>query len=252
MARRPFGRREGQGEFAAGELPHLLDRSPSRPILLGARPASEAPHHSISMRSRSAGPGESGCLSGLISSPKPLSVSKPAFLKCLAARSRRSPATSTYATTPSNEPLRCLSSAIPQPHPQRPFLEARPHRRQTRQGVGQKYVAPVIAHLYQQLGPLLREVHAPLLNERELENDVVAVAVLHDVVCSAPEQHFQGLRVLEDVFGEGAKRLQAEHLAVVEARGQDRDGRKRLFDRLYVPRLRLAPAREVGISDRIG
>src|SRR5215218_7152151 len=154
--------------------------------------------------------------------------------------------------TPSSEPLRCLSSAIPQPHPQSPFLETRPLRRQPRQGVGEEYVAPVSAHLYQQLGPLLREIHASLLCQRELEDDVVAVAVLDNVVGGAPEQYVQGFYFFEDVFSQGGERLQAEHLAVVEARGQDRDGGEGVFDRLHVPHLRLAPARKVGVPDGVG
>src|SRR5215217_680478 len=128
MARRPFGCGERQGDFLAGKLTDLLDHSSPSPVLAGVGPAPETPHYSISMRSRLAGPAEPDCPPGLASSPKPFSASNPAFLKCFAARTRRSPGTSTYATTPNSEPLRLPSSDIPQPHSQRLSLEARPRR----------------------------------------------------------------------------------------------------------------------------
>src|SRR5919112_2480960 len=95
VGRRPFGRGKGQGELAAGEITRLLNGAPSDPVSPGVLAASEARHYSISMRSRLAEPADSCCPCGLTSSPRPLSVSKPAFLKCLAALVRRSPGTST-------------------------------------------------------------------------------------------------------------------------------------------------------------
>jgi hypothetical protein len=85
-----------------------------------------------------------------------------------------------------------------------------------------------------------------------VEDDVVALAVLLYVMRGAPEQYPERLRLLEDVLGERAERPQAEHLAVEEPRGQDRDGVERLFDRPHVPRLRIVPAREVRVAHGLG
>ena len=81
VARRPSGRGKGQGELVAGEFPHFLDRPSTRAVLLGPGPAPDATHQSIFMRSRPVEPAASGRLPGLTSSPKPSSVSSPAFRK---------------------------------------------------------------------------------------------------------------------------------------------------------------------------
>lgn len=91
-----------------------------------------SPTYSISMRSRP--PASSGSLSGLASSPTPRKTSNPARRKWPAARRRRSPGTSTYATTPSSEPRRRPreprngSGAIAQPHAQLATFDLRTGR----------------------------------------------------------------------------------------------------------------------------
>ncbi len=130
--------------------------------------------YSTSIRSRRPVSPSSEGRAGLASSPTPRKTSKPALRKCPVARLRRSPGTSTYATTPSMErPRRGRGSSgisggsiTRQPHPQLVALNLRAGCPEAHHRVRQQNVPLVAPDPYQEFRALLREVNALLIDER--------------------------------------------------------------------------------------
>src|SRR5215204_1876379 len=218
--------------------------------------SSDGPVYSIPMRSRRSV--SSGGLCGLASSATPLKTSNPARRKCPAARCRRSPGTSTYATTPSSEPRRPLrgfsggsgrGAVIAQLHPQLVPLDPSTRRLIARHRVRQKDVPLVAPYPYQELRSLFRQLYAPLLDQREVEDHLVPAVSFHELVRRPSEVKAQGIFHPEHILCQRAKRLETVHLPVEESRFKDRDRRERVFYSSQVPPLRLPPLLEVRVRN---
>src|SRR5918999_4984139 len=94
----------------------------------------------------------SGFSWGVTSDPTPLTTSIPARLKCLAARTRRSPGTSRYAASPSKG-YRFFSSGgvIAQPHREPALVDARSRSVEPGYRVREQNIPPVTPDPHEEL-----------------------------------------------------------------------------------------------------
>src|SRR5918998_4657819 len=192
----------------------------------------------------------SGFSCGVTSDPTPLRTSLPARLMCPAAGARRSPGTSRYAASPSRG-YRFFGSGgvIAQPHRGPALLDAGPRGVKPRYRVGEQDVPLLAPYPHEQLGPALREVHALLLGQGQVEYHIVPAAVLHYLVRGSSEEHTQRVHPVEDVIGQRMECFEAVHLAVEESGLEDRDRGEGALYRLQVLLLSLMPPGEVRVRD---